>query len=83
MLVKASILLVALTLVQAILKQFPIDESNNLHKLLQDPLTMRCGTGSNTQKCPEKYKCTAPSDCERYIMGVHYEGCVGVCIPDV
>lgn len=83
MLGKASVLLCALTVaVEAAPKQVPIDTSKYQQTLVQDPVTIRCGTGSNTQACPVKYKCTAPPDCERYFMGVHYEGCIGTCVPD-
>ncbi|EGX88364.1 hypothetical protein CCM_08407 [Cordyceps militaris CM01] len=49
----------------------------------RDPITIRCGTGSNTEACPARYKCTAPPNCERYFQGVYYEGCIGTCVPDM
>lgn len=83
MLVKASVLLTALSVAaEAAPKQFPIDGASEQHKLPQDPVTIRCGTGSNTHECPPRYKCTAPPNCERYIMGVYYEGCIGTCVPN-
>lgn len=84
MLVKTSSVLCALALAaQAAPKQHPIAGSHRHDAVpARDPATIRCGTGSNTEECPDRYKCTAPPNCERYIQGIHYEGCVGTCVPD-
>ncbi|OAR02735.1 hypothetical protein LLEC1_03937 [Akanthomyces lecanii] len=83
MLVKASTVLCALCMVaHAAPKQLPVDK--HWHpKADRDPSTIRCGTGSNTEKCPARFKCTAPPDCERFFKGVYYEGCIGTCVPDM
>lgn len=63
-------------------KQFPINKHPHM-TVQRDPITIRCGTGSNTEECPARYKCTAPANCERYFQGVYYEGCIGTCVPDM
>lgn len=79
---KLPTFLCVLVLAAAAPTQLPIDKYNHLHKLAPGPSIVRCGTGHNTQECPAKYKCTAPPNCERYVMGVYYEGCIGTCVPD-
>lgn len=79
---KASAVLCAICVVaQAAPKQYPLGMQAS-PRLDRDPITIRCGTGSNTEECPKNYKCTAPSDCEGYYKGVYYEGCIGACVPD-
>ncbi|KAM0668937.1 hypothetical protein MY8738_002760 [Beauveria namnaoensis] len=83
MLVKTSMVLCAVCMVaQGAPKQAPV--SQRLHPQVdRSPNSIRCGTGSNTEECPGRYKCTAPPDCERYFQGIYYEGCIGTCVPDV
>ncbi|KAJ4155662.1 hypothetical protein LMH87_000898 [Akanthomyces muscarius] len=83
MLIKTSAVLCALCMVaHGAPKQFPIDKHPHPN-VDRDPITIRCGTGSNTEECPNRYKCTAPSNCERYFQGIYYEGCIGTCVPDM
>ncbi|KAM3561336.1 hypothetical protein MY1884_002431 [Beauveria asiatica] len=83
MLVKTSAVICALSIVaHGVPKQAPIDKHHH-PKLDRDPITIRCGTGTNTEACPARYKCTAPPKCERYFQGVYYEGCIGTCVPDM
>ncbi|ATY65441.1 hypothetical protein A9K55_001342 [Cordyceps militaris] len=83
MLVKTSTVLCALTVVAfGAPNQLPIDKHRH-SGVDRDPITIRCGTGSNTEACPARYKCTAPPNCERYFQGVYYEGCIGTCVPDM
>ncbi|OAA57677.1 hypothetical protein ISF_06918 [Cordyceps fumosorosea ARSEF 2679] len=82
MLVKTSTVLCALSVAAyAAPQQLPIAAGGR--RADRDPVTIRCGTGSNTEPCPARYKCTAPPNCERYFQGVYYEGCIGTCVPDV
>ncbi|KAH8712394.1 hypothetical protein HC256_005588 [Beauveria bassiana] len=83
MLVKTFSVLYALYIAaQGAPKQFPLNKHPHSH-VDQDPSTMRCGTGSNTQECPARFTCTAPPNCERYFQGVYYEGCIGTCVPQM
>ncbi|XWW95898.1 hypothetical protein V2A60_003867 [Cordyceps javanica] len=83
MLVKTSTVLCALSVVaHGAPKQLPLDKHRH-PSVDRDPVTIRCGTGSNTEECPARYKCTAPPNCERYFQGVFYEGCIGTCVPDM
>lgn len=80
---KACMVLCALNVVaRGAPKQLPIDRHSH-PSLDRDPITIRCGTGSNTELCPTRFKCTAPPNCERYFQGVYYEGCIGACVPDM
>ncbi|KAJ6784283.1 hypothetical protein PWT90_06413 [Aphanocladium album] len=79
---KTSAVLCALCVVaQGAQNQLPINPRPYPH-MDRDPITIRCGTGSNTEECPKNYKCTAPPDCNRFFKGVYYEGCIGACVPD-
>ncbi|KAM3518985.1 hypothetical protein MY4038_009924 [Beauveria bassiana] len=82
MLVKTTAVLCALCMVAwGTPTQFPLSKYSH-SGTDRAPSTIRCGTGSNTEKCPAKYKCTAPLNCEKYFQGIYYEGCIGTCVPD-